>query len=403
MSDALPRHEIRHVHNARVARGTPPDAAARAILSRETFAQAAAEISAWPGYAPTPLVAMPALARRLGLASVAIKDEGRRFHLESFKALGGAYAVRRLIEERLRAKGVTGPIATADLVAGKYRELTRDLVFATATDGNHGRSVAWGATMFGARAVVFIHENVSAAREQAIQRFGAEMRRVPGNYDDSVRIAAEEAARNGWIAVADSSVGIDAHAPSLVMRGYGLVMSEIDSAEPDPTHIFVPAGVGGLAAAVAAHVWETKGAAGPRIVVVEPIRADCVFRSVAEGRIAATLAESDTFMACLAAGEVSPAAWPFLIGACDDVVALPDEAAADAMRQLAAGLDGDPRIVAGESGAATTAALVAACRDETVRASLGLGAASRVVLISSEGATDPDTYARVVGQPASAV
>lgn len=393
----LPRHEIRHVANAHVARGTPPGAEERAILSLESFAQSKAEISSWPGYAATPLVALPGLAKALGLAGVHVKDEGKRFHLESFKALGGAYAVKRLMEEELRKRGVTGPISAADLAAGRWRDLTKDLVFATATDGNHGRSVAWGAKMFGARAVVYIHENVSREREEAIASFGAEMRRVPGTYDDSVHRAAREAAANGWIIVADSSSGIDAHAPSLVMQGYGLVMEEAFAVLPQMTHVFVPAGVGGLAAAIAAWIWEKLGAAGPRIVVVEPIRADCCFRSVALGRIAPILEESDTFMACLAAGEVSPAAWPFLHKAVDDVVALPDEAAADSMRLLAKGAEGDPSIVSGESGAATHAALVAAMQDEAVRTALKLGPQSQVVLISSEGATDPATYKRVTG------
>ncbi len=344
----------------------------------EAFARAHAEIASWPGYAPTPLVDMPGLARRLGLGAVAIKDEGRRFHLESFKALGGAYAVKRLIAAHRGAAG--------------------DPVFATATDGNHGRSVAWGATMCGARSVIFLHEKVSAEREAAIARFGATIRRTPGDYDASVRIAAETAAREGWIIVADSSVGIGPEAPSLVMQGYGVVMAEIDSVMDDPTHVFVPAGVGGLAAAVAAHLWETKGAAAPRLIVVEPIRADCVFRSIALGEIAPPLAESDTFMACLAAGEVSPLAWPFLRAAVDDVLALPDEAAAEAMRLLAEGRDGDPAIVSGESGAATTAALVAAADDPELGAALGLGPDSRVVLISTEGATDPAAWREVVGR-----
>ncbi|MBL8586934.1 MAG: diaminopropionate ammonia-lyase [Methylobacteriaceae bacterium] len=393
MTADLPRHPVRHVRNAYVDRARPPGAAERAIMDLAAFERAHREIASWPGYAPTPLVALPGLARRLGLGAVMVKDEGRRFHLESFTALGGAYAVKRLIEERLAASA-----SAADLRDGRWRAATQNLVFATATDGNHGRSVAWGARMFGARSVVFIHENVSAEREAAIAAFGAEMRRVPGDYDNSVRIAAEEAAKNGWIIVADSSVGIDAHAPSLVMQGYGVTMAEIDAVEPAPTHVFVPAGVGGLAAAVAAHLWEAKGAESPRLVVVEPIRADCVFRSIAAGEIAAPLAESDTFMACLAAGEVSPAAWPFLRAAVDDVLALPDAAAADAMRLLAAGRDGDPPIVAGESGAATTAALVAASQDADVRAALGLGPASRVVLFSTEGATDPAVWRETVGR-----
>lgn len=390
----------RRVHNARADRARPPGAAERAIMDLGAFARAHAEIASWPAHAPTPLVALPGLARRLGLGAVAIKDEGGRFGLGSFKALGGAHAVRRLIATRLAAAGVSEAVTTGDLRAGRWAEFTRDLVFATATDGNHGRSVAWGAAMFGARSVVFIHENVSAEREAAIAALGAQMRRTPGDYDASVRIAAQEAERNGWIIVADSSVGIGPEAPRLVMQGYGVIMAEIEAQGPAPTHVLVPAGVGGLAAAVAAHLWEKHGAAGPRLIVVEPIRADCVFRSIALGAIAPALAESDTFMACLAAGEVSPLAWPFLRAAVDDVIALPDEAAAEAMRLLAAGADGDPAIVAGESGAATTAALVAAAADPALRAALGLDADSRVIAICTEGATDPAVWRATVGRDA---
>ena len=257
--------------------------------------------------------------------------------------------------------------------------------------------------MFGARCVIYLHERVSAAREDAIARYGAEMRRVPGGYDDSVRICAEEAAANGWTVVADTSAGIGPEAPSLVMQGYGVLPMEMDAAGPHPTHVLVPAGVGGLAAAVAAYYWEAYGTASPRIVVVEPMLADCVFRSIAAGWPEAIPGEVDTFMACLAAGEVSPLAWPFLRSAVDAVVALPDEAAADAMRLLAAGADGDPAVVSGESGAATAAALLAVAADPAVRAALGLDGASVVALIGSEGATDRDTYARVVGRPAEQV
>src|SRR3712207_1502166 len=141
--------------------------------------------------------------------------------------------------------------------------------------------------MFGARSIIYLHENVSADREREIAKFGAEIRRVRGTYDDSVRCCAQEAAENGWFVVADSSAGIDPYAPTLVMHGYGVLIEEVMQAFPDhqrPTHIFIPAGVGGLAAALAAYLWEAYGPNRPRVIVVEPIRADCVFRSIAAGK-----------------------------------------------------------------------------------------------------------------------
>lgn len=389
----------RHVTNPLATRGVPPGPAERAVMSLDSFHTARSEIASWPGYAPTPLREMPGLARAAGVARVLYKDEALRFELESFKALGGAYAVLRLLQMRLEADGHPGVDARA-LLAGAHRQALGNVTFATATDGNHGRSVAWGCRMFGASAVIYLHAGVSMDREAEIARFGARIRRVPGGYDASVHACARDAETNGWTVVADTSTGIGPLAPSLVMQGYGVLALEVDEAlgGVPPTHVFVPAGVGGLAAAVGAHAWEAHGPRRARIVVVEPMQADCVFRSVAAGAPTPVPGDADSFMACLAAGEISPAAWAFLSAATDDVVALEEEAAADAMRRLAAGQDGDPVVVAGESGAATTAALLAMDRD-----ALGLDAASVVVLIGTEGATDRATYRRVVGEAAEGV
>ncbi len=364
-----------------------------------SFRAAQAEISAWPGYVPTPLREMPGLARAAGVARVLYKDEAARFELESFKALGGAYAVLRLIQMRLAAQGRPGMGAPA-LLSGLHRDLLEGATFAAATDGNHGRSVAWGCKLFGVACVIYLHAGVSQERENEIARFGAQIRRVPGGYDASVHACAADAGEQGWTVVADTSTGIDPLAPSLVMQGYGVLALEVDAAldgQP-PTHMLVPAGVGGLAAAVGAHAWEAYGPRRPRIVVVEPIQADCVFRSIAAGQPTSVPGEADSFMACLSAGEISPAAWPFLRATADDVVALEEDAAADAMRRLAAGSDGDPVVAAGESGAATTAALLVADRT-----ALGMDRCSVVVLIGSEGATDRATYRRVVGETAEMV
>jgi diaminopropionate ammonia-lyase len=256
--------------------------------------------------------------------------------------------------------------------------------------------------MFGCRCVIYLHAGVSATREREIARFGAEIRRVSGDYDASVRQCAADAAASGWALVADTSAGLeDATIPNRVMQGYGLIVAEL-AAQLDrpPTHVLVPAAVGGLAAAVVATWWEMLGPARPVIVAVEPVQADCIARSLAAGRMVAIEGGVDSFMACLSAGEVSPAAWPILSAGLDAAIAIPDAAAADAMRLLAAGCDGDPPVVAGESGAAATAALIAAALDPGIRAALGLGPEARVLTIGSEGATDAQTYARTVGHAA---
>jgi diaminopropionate ammonia-lyase len=375
------------------------------MLSRAGFQSAHAEIASWTGYAPTPLVLLPGLAQALGVGSLDAKDEGYRFGLKSFKALGGAYAVLRALQAHAEASGVGRPSA-AGLIAGAHRSLLQTVTVAAATDGNHGRSVAWGAQMFGCRSKIYLHSHVSQDREDSIARYGAEVVRVPGSYDDSVRQCASDCERNGWVLVADTnSGGGGADIPALVMQGYTVMVEEMigQLAGRIPTHVFVQGGVGGLAAAVAGHLWETFGARRPRVIVVEPARADCIYRSITAGRPTVVPGEIDTFMACLAAGEVSPVAWPILQLAVDDVLTLPDEAAPAAMRLLASGTGGDLPIVAGESGCAAIAGLLAVALDPALREAIGLDGQSRVAAIVSEGATDPATYTRVVGRRAEDV
>ncbi len=402
---SLPDFPARLVHNRLATRNRPYGPAERHVLSLAAFEAARDEIGSWPGYAPTPLVALPALAREAGVAEVRYKDEAHRFGLKSFKALGGAYAVLAVLKEHLARNGVAD-VTAADLMAGRHRDLVRPVTVAAATDGNHGRSVAWGAQMFGCGCTIYLHEHVSAAREREIARFGARIARVPGHYDDSVRACAADARRNGWVLVADTAPETGAAIPAMVMQGYTLIAQEILDALPagaPPTHVFVQAGVGGLAAALAAHFWERLGEGRPRIVVVEPTRADCIFRTVAAGRPVAVEGSTDTFMACLAAGEVSAPAWVILEHAADDVIALDDEAAMVTMRLLAQGFGGDPPLVAGESGCAAAAGLIAAVRDGAMREALGLDASARVVVIGSEGATDSETYERIVGRSAETI
>lgn len=401
---SIPLFPARHVHNGQADPTRPYGDAERRVLSLAGYQRARDEIGAWPGYASTPLVMLDRLASRLDLAMVAYKDEGERFGLGSFKALGGAYAVLAALRVEAERRGLGTPGA-ADLLAAPPPALG-EVTVAAATDGNHGRSVAWGAGLFGCRCVIYLHEHVSAAREREIARFGARIVRVPGHYDESVRRCAADAESHGWVLVADTSDDPAAPIPALVMQGYTLIAQEIlDALGEDglPTHVFVQAGVGGLAAALAAHFWEVLGPARPRLVVVEPERADCVFRAVAAGRPIAMEGDTDTFMACLAAGEVSAPAWIVLRTAIDDVIALPDSAAMETMRFLADPPDGDPPLVAGESGCAATAGLLAAAADDGLRRALGLDAGSRVVVIGSEGATDAETYERVVGRTADAV
>jgi diaminopropionate ammonia-lyase len=386
------------VSNPAAGRGSW-SAAQDAILSDAAFAEARATISAWPGYAPTPLVALPGVARAAGIAALHYKDEASRFGLGSFKALGGAYAVWKVLVRSAAAKGITP--ADRDAFATHAATIT----VTCATDGNHGRSVAWGARTFGCACVIFIHAGVSEGREREIERYGARVVRCAGNYDDSVREAQATATREGWIVVSDTSYEGYTDIPKDVMQGYELMAAEALEQWPEaapPTHLFLQTGVGGMAAAVAAHFIRRYGAARPVIVLADPLKSACWLESVRAGHPVAIEGDLDTLMAGLACGEVSGLAWTVLEPFADAVVGLSDEAAVDGMRLLAEGRHGDAPLVAGESAVAGLMALVAVADDAAAREVLKLGADARVLVFGTEGATDPVLWERLVGRsPAS--
>ena len=399
---------LRHVANpAATAAGALFPAALGTILSCREGLAALAEIETWPGYSSTPLRHLPGLAQRLGIASLYYKDESGRFGLGSFKALGGAYAVYRYLAEAVRRQHGVSPSAAA-LISGQHRDVTQKLTVATATDGNHGRSVAWGASLFGARSIVYIHATVSEARRAAIAAFGAEVRRVSGNYDDSVRRCAADSAAQGWPVISDTAYGDYVDVPRQVMQGYCVMAEEAARAleshnKAPPSHTFIQAGCGGLAAAVIAHLWDKWGDRRPRLIIVEPEHADCVYRSVEAGHQVQVTGNLDTIMAGLACGEVSSVAWTILNRAASDVLAIPDSAAISAMQALAEGIGGDSPIVGGESGVGGLAGLIAASADPQLRQRLGLSESSRVLLFGSEGDTDPALYQEIVGRSAREV
>ncbi len=375
------------------------------ILNDDGFATALREIRQWPGYAPTPLVELPSLAVRLGFAALHYKDEGERFGLKSFKALGGAYAVYRLIAQAIAPHNGGRTAPAADVLSGRWRSVVESTTVTCATDGNHGRSVAWGAQMFGCRCVIYIHAGVSEGRRAAIARYGADVVRLQGNYDDSVRHADEQARANGWTVVSDTTYDGYRDIPIDVMHGYGVMAAELveqfDGAIP--THVLVQAGVGAFAAAIGAAFWLAWGPKRPRLIVVEPMQADCYVRSAMAGHPVPVLGVLDTVMAGLACGEVSPAAWEIVSVAAHAFVAIDDRYALEAVRLLASPGPSDKAIVSGETGAAGLAALLAAQEHAPLRALLGLDANARVLLLGSEGDTDPDIYQRITGRTADAV
>ncbi|MCG5072680.1 diaminopropionate ammonia-lyase [Paraburkholderia tagetis] len=407
------------IANPRAARSYPETL--RAILNMKSGDESRAWLSNWAliNAEPTPLWDLPHAAAQLGIARLAVKDESLRSPLGSFKALGAPIALMRLIV-RLWPTHDIDPKA---LIEGRNRELVSNLTVISATDGNHGKALAAAAQSIGCHCVIVLHANVSAEREQAIAAYGARIVRIAGNYDESVEHAAQLAKTNGWHVVSDTSYEGYEAIPRDVMQGYGTIAAEIieqscaAASEPAFTHVFLQGGVGGLAAGVASYLWEHYGANRPRFIVVEPRQADCLYQSALAGRAAKATGSVDSVMAGLACGEASPLAWQILQACVDDFMLIEDDDAVAAMRTLAAvavastgagtdagtDADTDVPIVSGESGAAGLAGLAKLMRDPALARAVGLGAQSRVLLISTEGATAPGVYAELVGVPAETV
>ena len=351
-------------------------------------------------YQSTPLHLLGTLAKQIGVKGILVKDEGTRSRLGSFKALGGSHAVIRLVIEEASIR-LGRKIEPEQLHDAAVREVASTMTVACATDGNHGRAVAAGATLSGAQCKVFVHSGVSAARAEAIEAEGAIVTRTPGNYDDSIAALNAAATDYGWQVVSDTSwPGYEA-IPSRVMQGY-LIMAEesvrqAQEAGLAPTHVFLQAGVGGYAAAVAAFLTLKLGVNAPRVVVVEPARAACLFESARAGEAKRIEADEPTVMAMLECYEPSAIAWRILERTTHAFITVDESDAIDAMRTLARPRDGDPRIVAGESGGAGVAGLLRATQSEDAREALGLNESSVVLLFNTEGATDIDTYRALIG------
>ena len=395
--------------NPNSAPAGPFPANLKAVIGRAAHREARTEITSWPGYEPTPLGNQWRLAEQLGVGSVWVKDESGRFGLGSFKALGGAYGVRQVMKERAAEAGA--------------------LTVTCASDGNHGRAVAWGAMRFGCDAVIYLPAHVTEARAGAIRSFGARVVRVDGEYDDAVARADRDAHDNGWTVISDTSYPGYMDIPRVVMVGYTVMVNEAprhvraswpthtvllpthtgssDMTLPPthkasagvtslPTHVFIQGGVGGLAAAVIGHLWERLGARRPVAVIVEPESADCLLCSARAGRLVPSRGDLHTVMAGLSCREVSPLAWEVVGTGAHAFMTVPDEGIAPLMRRAARGEMGEA-FEGGESGGAGLLGLVEVARDEERRRAIGLDERSRVLVFNTEGATDPELYGRIVG------
>lgn len=386
------------VMNSHPEHNLPLEAVDAGTLSVDAAREVERFLSFRANHKPTPLQSLSGLAGKLGVASIHMKDEGFRLDLGSFKALGGSYAVIRLVlEEASRQFGK--PVDIGELDTAAVRRIAEGMTVACATDGNHGKSVAAGAQLVGAKAAIFVHSGVSDERVAAIAQYGAEMIRIEGTYDDSVAAAERICKENGWIVVSDTSWPGYERIPGLVMQGYTAMLREAVAGLPQaPTHVFMQAGVGGLAAAVAGYFDIVFGNARPRFVVVEPDRAACLFASARAGRLVKVDHDEPTIMAMLECYEPSLVAWRILARKADAFMTVSEEEAAETMRSLARPVAGDPAIVAGESGGAGLAGFLNAMKDSEKRAALGLDANSRIFVINTEGATDRARYEEIVGR-----
>ncbi|WP_127143572.1 diaminopropionate ammonia-lyase [Pelagibacterium montanilacus] len=378
------------------------DATQKKVVGVQAPEEVRRYLGAFPAYAPTPLVELPDLAASLGVGQIAIKDESPRYGLCSFKALGGAYAVARLVHRFLEDR-LGRAVDPAEMLGDECKALASEMTVSCATDGNHGRSVAAGAQMFGCRCVIFLHAGVSAGRERAIAGFGAEIRRTDGNYDQSVAEATETAEREGWTTVSDFSWPGYEEIPGLVMQGYTLMLDEIFAQSEAPfTHIFVQGGVGGLAAVVAGYFLDRMGKDRPKVVVVEPDLANCLQLSAQANERVSMEPGRSTVMAMLECYEPSLVAWGILEKSADYYVAIPDDHAIEAMRLLAKPIGSDRPLEIGESGGSGLGGLMAVMADSKARETLGLGPSARILLLGTEGATDPELYKSLIeGQPFS--
>jgi diaminopropionate ammonia-lyase len=356
-----------------------------------------------PGYKPTPLVRLERLARAWNFADIFVKDEAPRFGLNAFKVLGGSYAVARLVCQKLDRP--LSEVPYAQLVSDEVREQVGQITLTTATDGNHGRGVAWAAERLGQKAVIYMPKGSAPARVAAIRSHGAEVEVTDLNYDDAVRLACAKAEDNGWHVVQDTAWEGYTEVPLWIMQGYMTMCAEaVDQLRAEdayPSHIFVQAGVGALAGAVVGYLAQVYREPPPKFIIMEPNNAACIFASAAvgDGRPHAVKGDLQTIMAGLACGEPNPLSWEILRDVPSGYVSCVDFLAANGMRILANPLRGDTVVEAGESGSIGIGLMDALGNDtdfKDLKEALEIGSDSTLLCFNTEGATDPVNYRNII-------
>ena len=342
-------------------------------LPEKFIDEAIKSISSWEGYSPTPLIDLNKLNNELGFKNIYYKDEDKRFELKSFKALGGAFAVNKIADE----KG--------------------DITVATATAGNHGRSVAWGAQRLGLKCKIFISEFVSETRAEAMRNLNADIIRVKGNYDASLKECIKQSNLNNWEIVQDVSWEGYKEVPKLIMAGYTIMIKEIiDQINNDKiTHVFLQAGVGGMAAAMIAGFAKFTDNI-PKFIIVEPKNANCVFKSVENNKPTSINIIEETIMGGMSCGDVSTVAWEILKNSTNNCLTITDDAISTTVALLSEAKLSDERIVAGECAVPGIIALIGLSKNKEYLNKLSLNSNSKILLFGCEGLTDAEMYKKLL-------
>lgn len=370
------------------------------FMSLENAKKVQAYHASFPVYKETPLVALKETAGILGVENIYVKDESYRFGLNAFKVLGGSYAMGNYLARKLGMSISEMPYER--LVSEEVKKELGDITFVTATDGNHGRGVAWTANRLGQKAVVYMPKGSAKERLENIQAEGADASITDLNYDEAVRLANRQGEEKGWVMVQDTAWEGYEDIPEWIMQGYGTMGYEAYTRLPQkPTHIFLQVGVGSMAGAVTGFFAGVYGEERPVITIVEPNKADCIFRTAkeADGKLHFVTGDMDTIMAGLACGEPCSIGWNVLRDYADNFISCPDYMAAQGMRILGNPAVGDDRVIAGESGAAAFGCVSEILRNpqyQDIKEKLGLNETSRVLFFNTEGDTDKENYRSIV-------
>ena len=369
------------------------------IIDRNTLFEVKNFHGSFEEYEPTPLIRLKKMAGFLGMSEVFVKDESFRFGLNSFKVLGGSYAIGKYLSQKL-GKDIT-EMPCEILKSDEVKNELGDLTFVTTTDGNHGRGVAWMAKQLGCKAIVYMPKGSTQNRVNHITEMGAEVNVTEWNYDDTVKYTSMQAQKNGWEIIQDTAWEGYEDVPKWIMQGYSTIAQEtIEQLKGiRPTHVFLQAGVGAFASVIASifvSIFEKKP---PKIIIVEPEKANCFYKSAEAGKMECVTGELNTIMAGLACGVPNPIAYDILKSCADVFVSVPEWVTARGMRVLGNPLKGDTRVISGESGGVTAGLLsIVTISDDykKLKEDLNINENSRVLIFNTEGNTDTEVYRRIV-------